>query len=77
MGFRSRRLSHLPLLTARYKALLFAWVRQHQHWTVDDGKHVAWSDESHFQLNQSNGLVWLFMRQSHESKRHTCQQRTV
>ncbi|GFT85421.1 hypothetical protein TNCV_497781 [Trichonephila clavipes] len=34
--------------TARHKALRLAWARQRQHWTVDDWKQVAWSDESRF-----------------------------
>ncbi|GFU01788.1 HTH_Tnp_Tc3_2 domain-containing protein [Trichonephila clavipes] len=36
MGFRSQRPTRIPLLTARHKALRFAWARQHRHWTVDD-----------------------------------------
>ncbi|GBN83723.1 hypothetical protein AVEN_237265-1 [Araneus ventricosus] len=46
MGSQSRRPTRVPLLTARHKALLLFWARQHYHWTVDDWKHVAWSDES-------------------------------
>ncbi|GBO30503.1 hypothetical protein AVEN_255018-1 [Araneus ventricosus] len=45
MGSQSRRSTLVPFLTARYKALLLSWARQHQYWTVDDWKHVAWSDE--------------------------------
>ncbi|GFS50304.1 HTH_Tnp_Tc3_2 domain-containing protein [Trichonephila clavipes] len=48
MGFRSRMPTRVPLLTARHKALRLAWAHQHRHWTVDDWKHVAWSDEYHF-----------------------------
>ncbi|GFT59571.1 HTH_Tnp_Tc3_2 domain-containing protein [Trichonephila clavipes] len=51
-GFRSRRPTHVPLLTSRHKALRLAWARQHRHWTVDDRKHIAFSDESFFQLNR-------------------------
>ncbi|GFV48954.1 HTH_Tnp_Tc3_2 domain-containing protein [Trichonephila clavipes] len=73
MGFRRRRRTRVSLLTARHKALPLAWARRHRHWTVDDWKHVAWSDESHFQLNRADGRVreW---RQSQESKDPTCQQ---
>ncbi|GFU97485.1 HTH_Tnp_Tc3_2 domain-containing protein [Trichonephila clavipes] len=46
MSFRSQRPTGVPLLTAR-----LAWALQHRHWTVVDWKHVAWSDESRFQLN--------------------------
>ncbi|GFS81771.1 uncharacterized protein TNCV_2707091 [Trichonephila clavipes] len=57
MGFRSRRHTRVPLLTARHKTLRLAWARQHRHWTVDDWKHVTWSDESRFQLNRADGRV--------------------
>ncbi|GFW78247.1 HTH_Tnp_Tc3_2 domain-containing protein [Trichonephila clavipes] len=65
MGFRSRRPNHVPLLTARHKALRLACARQ--HWTVDDWKHVAWSYESGLQLIKSDGSVKVW-RQLHESK---------
>ncbi|GFU33210.1 HTH_Tnp_Tc3_2 domain-containing protein [Trichonephila clavipes] len=42
IGFRSRRPTRVPLLTARHKALRLAWPRRHRHWTVDDWKHDAW-----------------------------------
>ncbi|GFY19391.1 HTH_Tnp_Tc3_2 domain-containing protein [Trichonephila clavipes] len=75
MGFRSRRSTCVPLLTALHKTLHLAWARQHRHWTVDDWKHVAWSDESRFQLNQGDGRerAW---RQPHESIDPICQQGT-
>ncbi|GFX68746.1 transposable element Tcb2 transposase [Trichonephila clavipes] len=43
---------------------------------VDDWKHVAWSEEYHFQLNRADGrvLVW---RKPHESMNPTCPQGTV
>ncbi|GBM30475.1 hypothetical protein AVEN_237700-1 [Araneus ventricosus] len=46
MGSQSRRPTRIPLLTARNKALLLFWARQHYHFAVDDWKHVTWSDES-------------------------------
>ncbi|GBN16570.1 hypothetical protein AVEN_256050-1 [Araneus ventricosus] len=57
MGSQSRRLTRIPLLTARHKALLLSWARQHYHWTVDDWKHVAWYDESRFQLYRTDARV--------------------
>ncbi|GBN62814.1 hypothetical protein AVEN_66310-1 [Araneus ventricosus] len=76
MGFRSRRPTRVPLMTARHKALRLAWACQHRHWTVDDWKHVAWSDESRFQLYlpDGRGRVWI---QPHESMDPACQQETV
>ena len=73
MGFRSRRPTRVPLMTARHKALRLAWDR---HWTVEDWKHVAWSDESRFQLLRADGRVRVW-RQPHESMDPTCQQGTV
>ncbi|GFV71266.1 HTH_Tnp_Tc3_2 domain-containing protein [Trichonephila clavipes] len=48
MGFRSRKPTRVLLLPERYKALRLTWARQHRHWTVDEWKHVTWSDESRF-----------------------------
>ncbi|GBM61585.1 Transposable element Tcb2 transposase [Araneus ventricosus] len=76
LGFRSRRTTIAPLLTARHKALCIAWVRQHSHWTVDDWKHAAWSDESRFQLYRADGSVRVW-RKPQESMDPTCQQGTV
>ncbi|GBM61947.1 hypothetical protein AVEN_60807-1 [Araneus ventricosus] len=45
MGSQSRRSTLVPLLIPRHKALLLFWARQHYHWTVEDWKHVAWSDD--------------------------------
>ncbi|GFW32950.1 transposable element Tcb2 transposase [Trichonephila clavipes] len=76
MCFRSRRPTRVLFLTARHKALRLSWTRQHRHWTVDDWKHVAWSDESRFQLNRSDGRVKVW-RQPHKFIDLTCQQGTV
>ncbi|GFX90586.1 transposable element Tcb2 transposase [Trichonephila clavipes] len=75
MGFRSRMPTRIPFLTAQTKALRLARARQ-QHWTVDDWKHVAWSDESRFQLNRADGRVRV-RRQHLESMDPKCQQGTV
>ncbi|GBN05057.1 hypothetical protein AVEN_31966-1 [Araneus ventricosus] len=57
MGSQSRRPTRVPLLTALHKALLLSWARQHYQWTVDDWKHVTWSDESRFQLYWTDARV--------------------
>ncbi|GBO09266.1 hypothetical protein AVEN_228619-1 [Araneus ventricosus] len=57
MGSQSRRPTRVPLLTALHKALRLAWTRQHYHWTVDDWKLVAWSDETRFQLYRRDARV--------------------
>ncbi|GBN80661.1 hypothetical protein AVEN_183805-1 [Araneus ventricosus] len=76
MGFRSRSATRVLLLTARHTALCLAWARQHCHWTIDGWKHVAWLDESRFQLFRADGRVRIW-RQTHESMAPTCQQGTV
>lgn len=40
IGFRSRRPTSVPLLTAQHKALHLAWVHQNRHWPVGDWKHI-------------------------------------
>ncbi|GBN41337.1 hypothetical protein AVEN_237017-1 [Araneus ventricosus] len=64
MGFQSLRPTRVPLLTARHKALHLAWARQHYYWTVDNWKHVAWSNESCFQLYRTDPRVQVW-RQHH------------
>ncbi|GBM02865.1 hypothetical protein AVEN_52041-2 [Araneus ventricosus] len=43
---------------------------------IDDWKHVAWSDESRFQLYRADGRVRVW-RKPHKSMGPTCQQGTV
>ncbi|GFX03730.1 HTH_Tnp_Tc3_2 domain-containing protein [Trichonephila clavipes] len=50
--------------------------RQHRHWTFDDQKHIAWSDESRFQWNRADGRVRVW-RQPHEYMDLTFQQGTI
>ena len=75
MGFRSRRLTYVPLLTARHKALRVPWARLHRHWTDDDWKHVARFDEFSFQLYRADGRIRVW-RQFYEFKDPACQQGT-
>lgn len=53
------------LLTAHHKALHLAGAQQNLHWTVYNWKHVAWSDESYFQLHRADGQIRVW-RYSHE-----------
>ncbi|GBO07045.1 hypothetical protein AVEN_118295-1 [Araneus ventricosus] len=64
MCSQSRRPTRVPLLTARYNALRLSRARQHYHWTADYWTHVAWSDESRFQLYRTNARVRVW-RQHH------------
>ncbi|GBO45771.1 hypothetical protein AVEN_98047-1 [Araneus ventricosus] len=64
MGPQSRKPTRVPFLTALHQTSLLSAVRQHYHWTVDDWKHVTWSDESSFQLCRTDARVRVW-RQHH------------
>ncbi|GFV93964.1 transposable element Tcb2 transposase [Trichonephila clavipes] len=70
---------HAPsctLVDCTTQSLRLAWTLQHRLWAIDDRKHVAWSHESHFQLNRADERVRVW-RQPHESMYNTCQWATV
>ncbi|GFX46266.1 transposable element Tcb2 transposase [Trichonephila clavipes] len=73
-GMEARFASHMPSYCTVASRL--TWARLHRQWTVDDWKHVAWSDESCFQLNRSYERIQVW-RQPHESMDPTCQQGTA
>ena len=51
-----------PLLKPEQKQRRFEWAKEHLHWTVEDWKKVAFSDETPLCLFQSYGrqFVWVF-----------------
>uniref|UniRef100_A0A8B9R9L4 Transposase Tc1-like domain-containing protein n=1 Tax=Astyanax mexicanus TaxID=7994 RepID=A0A8B9R9L4_ASTMX len=58
MGMRVRKQVGAPVPSTpahRHRRLL--WAREHQNWTVDQWKKVAWSGESRFTLLQEDGQV--------------------
>ncbi|GBM59646.1 Transposable element Tcb2 transposase [Araneus ventricosus] len=57
MGFCSRRPTSVPLLTKRHRQLLLQWAREHRHWTMDEWKRVAWSDEPRFLIHHVDARV--------------------
>ena len=34
------------------------WCKAHHHWTLEQWKHVLWSDESRITIWQFNGRIW-------------------
>ena len=58
-GYNGRVARHKPRLTATHKARRLAWAQDHLAWTADDWSRVLWSDESRFQLYQSDGRVYV------------------
>ncbi|GFT28071.1 transposable element Tcb2 transposase [Trichonephila clavipes] len=73
----SRKLSNsVEPVMKKIEVIGLVWACQHRHWTVDDWKHVACSNESGFQFNRTDARVRLW-RPLYESLDPTCQQRTV
>ncbi len=57
MGSSSRRPHLVPLLSAKNRTRRIQFTQDHQNWTIEDWKNVAWSDESRFLLRHSDGRV--------------------
>ncbi|KAK4513552.1 uncharacterized protein ATC70_005554 [Mucor velutinosus] len=47
-----------PLLSDAYVKKRLAWCKQHKDWTVDDWKHVIWTDETKINRFNSDGRQW-------------------
>ncbi len=57
MGYSSRRPHRVPLLSAKNRKRRLQFAQAYQNWTIEDWKNVAWSDESRFLLQHSDGRV--------------------
>lgn len=55
----------VPLLSAHDRRVRLKFTQNHQNWTTEDWKNVAWSDGSQFQLPYSDGLVRIW-HQEHD-----------
>ncbi len=66
MGYSSRR-PHRVLLSAKNRKRRIQFTQAHQHWTIEDWKNVAWSDESRFLLRHKR--TW---HKEHESTDPSC-----
>lgn len=65
-GFNRRVARKKPFLDARKKALRLQWALAHAHWTVDDWRHVIWTDESYIWLSGMSGRIWVTRRPDEE-----------
>ncbi len=62
MGYSSRRPHRVPLLSAKNRKRRLQFTQAHQNWTIEDWKNVAWSDESWFLLQHSDGRVRIWCK---------------
>ncbi len=71
MGYSSRRAHRVSLLSAKNRRRRLQFAQAHQNWTIEDWKNVAWSDESQFLLQHSDGRVRIWHKE-HESMNPSC-----
>ncbi len=70
-GFSCIRPHREPLLSAKNRTWRLQFSQAHQNWTIQDWKNIAWSDESQFLLQHSDGRVRI-LRKEHESMDPSC-----
>ncbi len=76
MGSSSRRPHLVPLLSAKNRKWRQQFTQAHHNWTIEDWLNFAWSDESRFLLQHSDGRVRIW-RKEHESMDPFCLVSTV
>ncbi|KAK4513557.1 uncharacterized protein ATC70_005560 [Mucor velutinosus] len=47
-----------------------AWCKQHKDWTVDDWKHVIWTNETKINRFNSDGRQWAWIRSGEQLQNH-------
>ena len=62
MGYGVRVKRKKPALTKNQKKARLDWARKHSTWTSDDWRHVIWSDESPFSIENSSGKEYVWER---------------
>ncbi len=69
MGSSSRRPHRVPLLSDKNSTRRIQFTQDHQNWTIEDCKNVAWSDESRLLLRHSDDRIRIWCKE-HESMDH-------
>ncbi len=69
-GLQQQKTTPVPLLSAKNRKRRLKFTQAHQNWTIEDWKHVAWSDESRFLLRHSDGRVRIW-RKEHKAWIHS------
>uniref|UniRef100_A0A3Q1K3H4 Uncharacterized protein n=1 Tax=Anabas testudineus TaxID=64144 RepID=A0A3Q1K3H4_ANATE len=59
MGLRRRKPVRVPAQTVVHQQNRLEWAREHENWTTEQWKKVAWSGESQFLLHDVDGQVYV------------------
>ena len=76
VGLFGRVARKKPLLTDRHRLLRLQWATERKNWGMDQWYKVVWSDESKFNLFESDGRVYI-RRRVGEDYLPECVQSTV
>ncbi|CAI9600633.1 unnamed protein product [Staurois parvus] len=60
MGFCGRAAASKPYITKCNAQCRMQWCKACHHWTLEQWRHVFWSDQSCFSVWQSDGCVWVW-----------------
>ncbi|CAI9567479.1 unnamed protein product, partial [Staurois parvus] len=58
MGFHGRAATSKPYITKCNAKCRMQWCKAHHHWTLEQWRHVLWSEQSRFSVWKSDGRVW-------------------
>lgn len=62
MRYSVRGPQWVPLLSAKSRKLRLQRAQTHQNWTTDDGKNIAWCDETQFLLRHTDGRIRIWQQ---------------
>jgi hypothetical protein len=51
-----------PRLLKKHVTARLAFALRHEHWTIDDWKHIIWSDETKINMIGSDGINWAWKK---------------
>ena len=68
VGIRKWKAVGRALLTKKQAAQRLKWALEHRHWTKEDWRRIAWSDECVVKKDSDPCQVWVFRRQNKREK---------
>ncbi|CAI9564490.1 unnamed protein product, partial [Staurois parvus] len=60
MGFHGQADASKPYITKCNAKCRMQWCKLHRDWTLEQWRHILWSEELRFFVWQSNGHVWVW-----------------